>query len=278
MSTNKENTLLVTELLGYHPQLLLDELMCSMNDTIYDGTARVEEFLNNWIDEREEAGEDVEPLRKELEHGMLALQTLLESSGDLAFDLFEAWSLRNIFTVSPDLPIVAPHHRGLDLEVPAGRERELNIEVETLRRKVENMRLEYAKIRRSEVQAAHARRKAETLLERIRFVDVTASESEKAAKPLAQFLQTLRELKPPPEGSTSTSSKPTTGQEAYLQWAVNKLMKETEMDKVAAKDAEERAKAVFGSPSSVATSSSLERLPPEDDEEDDESMSGSSTD
>ncbi|KAG9052238.1 hypothetical protein FS842_010282 [Serendipita sp. 407] len=227
---------------------------------------------------------------------MLALQTLLESYGDLAFDLFEAWSHRNIFTVSPDLPIVAPHHRGLDLEVPAGRERELNIEVETLRRKVENvrsfftrrterlmivlsqMRLEYSKIRRSEAQAAQARRKAEALLGRIRFVDVTASESQKASKPLAQFLQTLRDLRPPAEGSTSQSSKPTTGQEAYLHWAVNKLMKETEMDRVAAKNAEDRARAIFDSPGSAASDSSLERLPPEEDEEDDDSMSGSSTD
>ncbi|KAG8811530.1 hypothetical protein FRC18_003426 [Serendipita sp. 400] len=252
--------------------------MASMNETMYDGTARVEEFLNNWIEEREEAGEDVEPLRKEVEYGMLALQTLLESYGDLAFDLFEAWSHRNIFTVSPDLPIVAPHHRGLDLEVPAGRERELNIEVETLRRKVENMRLEYSKIRRSEAQAAQARRKAEALLGRIRFVDVTASESQKASKPLAQFLQTLRDLRPPAEGSTSQSSKPTTGQEAYLHWAVNKLMKETEMDRVAAKNAEDRARAIFDSPGSAASDSSLERLPPEEDEEDDDSMSGSSTD
>ncbi|KAG8777544.1 hypothetical protein FRC20_004132 [Serendipita sp. 405] len=210
MSTHKENTLLVTELLGYHPQLLLDELMASMNETMYDGTARVEEFLNNWIEEREEAGEDVEPLRKEVEYGMLALQTLLESYGDLAFDLFEAWSHRNIFTVSPDLPIVAPHHRGLDLEVPAGRERELNIEVETLRRKVENvrsfftrrterlmivlsqMRLEYSKIRRSEAQAAQARRKAEALLGRIRFVDVTASESQKGK--FIPFITAVRAL------------------------------------------------------------------------------------
>jgi len=70
---------------------------------------------------------------------MHALQTLLENYADLAFDFFEAWSHRNIFVVDPDLPIVAPHQRGLDLEIPLERERELQIEVETLRRKLDNV-------------------------------------------------------------------------------------------------------------------------------------------
>ena len=70
---------------------------------------------------------------------MHALQTLLENYADLAFDFFEAWSHRNIFVADDDLPIVAPHQRGLDLEVPLERERELQIEVETLRRKLDNV-------------------------------------------------------------------------------------------------------------------------------------------
>ena len=72
---------------------------------------------------------------------MLALQTLLENYADLAFDVFEAWSLRSLFVVDAQLPIVAPHHRGLDLNVPVERERELQIEVETLRRRLENASL-----------------------------------------------------------------------------------------------------------------------------------------
>lgn len=67
-SGSKEtNAMLVTEILGYHPQLLLDELMSSVNETIYESAARVEEFLNNWVDEKEQKGEDVEHLRKELD-------------------------------------------------------------------------------------------------------------------------------------------------------------------------------------------------------------------
>jgi hypothetical protein len=70
MSTSQEakaHPMLATELLGYQPQLLLDELMSSVNETIYESIARVEEFLNNWIDEKEKAGEDVEHLRKDMD-------------------------------------------------------------------------------------------------------------------------------------------------------------------------------------------------------------------
>lgn len=156
----KTHPMLATELLGYQPQLLLDELMSSVNETIYECVARVEDYLNNWIDDKENKGEDVRHLRKELDQvrrvlfhhsldtdggtllqGMHALQTLLENYADLSFDFFEAWAHRNIFVVDPDLSIVAPHQRGLNLDVPLDRERELQIEVETLRRKLDNVRL-----------------------------------------------------------------------------------------------------------------------------------------
>jgi kinetochore protein Mis12/MTW1 len=68
MSASETNPMLATELLGFQPQLLLDELMSAVNETIYESTARVEEYLNQWIDEKEKAGENVEPLKRELEH------------------------------------------------------------------------------------------------------------------------------------------------------------------------------------------------------------------
>ena len=71
--------------------------------------------------------------------GIHALQTLLENYADLAFDFFEAWAHRNIFVADTSLPIVAPHQKGLDLDVPLEKERELQIEVETLRRKLDNV-------------------------------------------------------------------------------------------------------------------------------------------
>jgi kinetochore protein Mis12/MTW1 len=70
---------------------------------------------------------------------MHALQTLLENYADLAFDFFEAWSHRNIFVVDPELAIVAPHQRGLDLDFPEDREKELQDEIKSLRRRLDNV-------------------------------------------------------------------------------------------------------------------------------------------
>lgn len=156
------------------------------------------------------------------------------------------------------------------------------------------MRRQYARIRRTEAQAAQQRRKAEALLESIRFAEATASESEKGAlaacvyphmlkcilatKPLATFLEVLRKLYdiPIPPPNSAASARPTASKEAYLTWAVDKLMKENAIDKMVSRDAEEQAKLVFDS--DEIGDSSMERLPPGDDSEDDgASMSNSST-
>lgn len=103
-------------------------------------------------------------------------------------------------------------------------------------------------------------------------------------KPLAEFLEALRKLYeiplPAAEGPSSGNgnSRPTASREAYLSWAVEKLMKNNAMDTVFAKDAENRARAIFDSDDSTHTgSSSLGGLPPDIDDED-SLMSGSSTD
>ena len=75
------------------------------------------------------------------EQGMHSFQTLLEAHTDLAFDFFEAWSHRNIFVINANLPVVATHHKGLDLETPPETERELQIEVESSRRRLEHVRV-----------------------------------------------------------------------------------------------------------------------------------------
>jgi len=88
----------------------------------------------------------------EIEQGLVAFQTLLEYHTDIAFDFFEAWSLRNIFFIPPELEngrvVVLPHYEGLDLtdKPSAGtskseeRERELAEEIEELRKKLDQVR------------------------------------------------------------------------------------------------------------------------------------------
>jgi len=110
----------------------------------------MEEFLQKWANERASRGGDSSSSSlinnnteattiHEVEQGLVAFQTLLEYHTDIAFDFFEAWCLRNIFMIPPDLPIVLPHQASLDLTVTADQEQQLVEEVEVLRRKLDNV-------------------------------------------------------------------------------------------------------------------------------------------
>jgi hypothetical protein len=100
---------------------------------------------------------------------------------------------------------------------------------------------------------------------------------------LADFLEALRKLYeiplPASDGPSSGNGnalRPTADREAYLSWAVEKLMKNNAIDIVAAREAEDQARAIFDSDDSTHTGS-LGELPPDVDDED-SLMSGSSTD
>lgn len=133
--------LLLAEALGFSPQLLLDDIVSIANNSIVDGVDGMENFLNNWGDARIANKQDSEDtINQEIEHGLISFQTLLEYHTDLAFDFFELWALRNIFAVPPDLPIVLPHHDGLDLSATPEREQELMDEADELRAKIKEVR------------------------------------------------------------------------------------------------------------------------------------------
>ena len=135
--------LLICEALGFSPQLLLDDIINTANNTIQDAVNGMEEFLRNWADERlastqSSLGKDA--LMHEVEQGLIAFQTLLEHHTDIAFDFFEAWCLRNIFMIPPNLPVVLPHQEGLDLTTTVEKEQELVDEVEQLRKRLDDVR------------------------------------------------------------------------------------------------------------------------------------------
>jgi kinetochore protein Mis12/MTW1 len=132
--------LLLPEILGFAPQLLLDDIINIANNAVQDGVNGMEEFLEKWVDARSaREGGDWDPTQ-EVEQGLVAFQTLLEYHTDIAFDFFEAWSLRNIFAIPPDLPIVMPHQQNLDLTLTAEDEKQALEELEELRAKVDNVR------------------------------------------------------------------------------------------------------------------------------------------
>lgn len=134
---------LLPELLGFSPQLLLDDIINVANNAVTETVNGMEIFLLRWAEQKADATESDWDRNQDIEHGLVAFQTLLESHTDIAFDFFEIWSLRNIFAIPADLPIVAPHHRGLNLQTSPEEERELMSEIDELRRKIKHVRLKF---------------------------------------------------------------------------------------------------------------------------------------
>lgn len=129
--------LLVCEALGFVPQLLLDDIVNVANQTIQNAVNDIEEHLLSWAERRAKQPDSDKDGTEEVEQGLVAFQTLLEYHTDLGFDYLEAWSLRNAFNIPADLPIVLPHHEGLDLAAPPERERELMDEIDSLLKKID---------------------------------------------------------------------------------------------------------------------------------------------
>ncbi|KAH7914095.1 Mis12-domain-containing protein [Hygrophoropsis aurantiaca] len=133
-------SVLLPEILDFSPQLLLDDIINYANDAITAAVDAMEIFLLRWAEEREKKVNDDWDSTQDVEQGLVAFQTLLESHTDIAFDFFETWSLRNIFAIPVDLPIVVPHQAGLDLDCPSEKELELMTEIDELRKKIDTQR------------------------------------------------------------------------------------------------------------------------------------------
>ena len=115
------------------------------------------------------------------------------------------------------------------------------------------MRKFYTKLRRMEAQAAIRRRRAEARVESLRFLETTTAESEQSTHPrssesechknfidilvtaipaLTQFLVELRKLlseslpAPSSAAESGSTAKPTASRMGYLNWAVDRLMKD----------------------------------------------------
>ena len=137
-------TVLIPEILSFSPHFLLDDTINIANDGVGRAVDAMEDFLNRWAETRlERKPEWADEADKELEQGLVSFQTLLEFHTDIAFDFLEAWSLRNIFAVTPpDLPLIVPHQACLNLDhQPLEKEAELLAEIDELRRKIENVTL-----------------------------------------------------------------------------------------------------------------------------------------
>ena len=128
-------SVLLPELLGFVPQFLLDDIVDTANDAVKQAVDAMEQFLERWADARKEKNADWDSTQ-EIEQGLVAFQTLLNTHVDIAFDFFETWCLRNIFAVPSDLPIVAPHQEGLTMDRTAEEEIGLEAEIRDLRKRI----------------------------------------------------------------------------------------------------------------------------------------------
>ncbi|EEA26444.1 hypothetical protein TMatcc_005285 [Talaromyces marneffei ATCC 18224] len=111
---------LLTEHFSYTPLSLIDDIINSINNLIYQAISSLETGLLNTPPERlgfghannasttipdTDADGNIEypEATLEIENGLHQLETLFESSVDKSFDKFEIYVLRNIFTVPDDL-------------------------------------------------------------------------------------------------------------------------------------------------------------------------------
>ena len=249
--TQPASSLLLCEALGFSPQLLLDDIINIANNAVQDGVNGMEEFLQKWADERASRGDssriDAEATIHEVEQGLVAFQTLLEYHTDIAFDFFEAWCLRNIFMIPPDLPIVLPHQASLNLTMTADQEQQLMEEVEMLRRKLDNVRPPFFTpflgifltrqvqerklnrlLHRSIRAASRQRKNAEARLSRLEPLQSSLELQDQLPPKFVNMYQTLSELPPfdiPPINLTTPGKQQwETNKTGYMNWALGRLM------------------------------------------------------
>ncbi|KAL2001816.1 hypothetical protein VTN02DRAFT_1191 [Thermoascus thermophilus] len=128
---NDATTSLLTEHFSYTPLSLIDDIINSINNLIYQAISSLESGLLNTPPERlgfahannsstipdTDADGNIEypEARLEIENGLHQLETLLEATVDKAFDKFEIYVLRNILTVPEDLVdwVRLGHYEGL---------------------------------------------------------------------------------------------------------------------------------------------------------------------
>jgi len=138
---------LLPELLGVSPHFVLDTIVNISNNSVEHCVDAMEGFLTGWVEKRADrlkgsGGGDWDS-KQEIEQGIVAFQTLLESHMDIALDFFEVWCMRNIFAIPAELPVVVPHQAGLILDQPASKEQELLAEIDDLRRRIQVVRIPF---------------------------------------------------------------------------------------------------------------------------------------
>ncbi|KAI8842986.1 Mis12 protein-domain-containing protein [Chytridium lagenaria] len=116
---------LVVEHFGFPPIEFIDDVINAVNDLMYQAMEEFQSFVDGEMEDT-----------VEVEKGMAALETLLESAIDKNFDKFELYALQNIFSLPRNVGVVLPQYRDVDPEASEELDRELDEQIERLRKEL----------------------------------------------------------------------------------------------------------------------------------------------
>ncbi|CUA70961.1 kinetochore protein Mis12/MTW1 [Rhizoctonia solani] len=229
MARQPNQNALLTELLGFVPQLLLDDLADAATDTVNNGIDGLEVYLRNeWLPRRTSTSPSQEDLEAEIDSGLLEFQTLLCGHRDMSIDMLEAWSMRNVFCIPEGLKIVMPHQKGLDMNTPQGKDVQLQVELDVMRRKIENARRFQAQLKQAEQVTEQRLARSKARLERVKALqelDPKRIEHLPAAyRSLLTTLSSLPTTVPPLPVTSASTKKHTESRAEFLDWAVKRLV------------------------------------------------------
>ncbi|WOO80233.1 Centromere protein mis12 [Vanrija pseudolonga] len=271
--SDEDKERLVHELMQFSPVSLLYDIAEHAHQTAHNTVEGVEAWAVREARVRDaeaeasgvgDRGGSVDAHEREVEVGSHALETLLETHVDRAFDTFTAYALRNAFKVPDGVEVVMPWHKGIDFAraahvaaLPDG-EGALVARLTDLRAQVEHARLvnhrlalaEAALDRRLEI-AAHRRAQVGFIADSVR--DAGLAPLPDKAEDVASALRALHD-KLHPLDTPTPSTKPhapeladgstawEAGRAAYLSWALGKALSSASDAPIGDKvDAAERA-------------------------------------
>lgn len=208
-STDSRVTALITEHLGFAPLTLIDEIINDVNTIMYKCTTGLVEYLeskrNSQLDElKKELDKDVILDNSQIDHkkvfsleeiqlGAASLETLMVSHVDKNFDKFELYTLRNIFTIPPDLVqngwVRLKHHENINREF---LEAEINTDLDAqLKPLVDSINFELQMRKLLMLQKA----KAERIVELLRHYRTCVEAVAQAGPDLKLLPETISMLK-----------------------------------------------------------------------------------
>ncbi|KAF8867682.1 hypothetical protein BD779DRAFT_1666145 [Infundibulicybe gibba] len=220
--------LLVTQILGFPPQLLLNDVTNIANNAVQDARMGGE-----WDG------------TQEIKRGLGMLETRLKHHADVELESFEAWSLRHLFFVPADLPIVLPQHENLDLTQMPEIE-EIMDDIEPLREELDTQRQLKRLLTPAYATSERRRHHAEQRRKHLSFLEGPALEILRTLPdkllPMYQSLLSLPKLEPvtvmAPEQlrMSEPGKRQWETKQGYLDWAVSRLLAKAGGDGADSKD------------------------------------------